>query len=123
MSSVPRSLCETNGSLLIPTDKSKLMRTIEKYPVDPNQVNDNPPPDIKRVIIIDTMAVIHSLKKKKQLQQLRPSKTFKNCSYKKIDHLLLGFNEGHAVFDKYDEKSLKNKTREKELSHKSYMLI
>ena len=63
MSSVPRSLCETNGSLLIPTDKSKLMQTIEKYPVDPNQVNDNPPPDIKQVLIIDAMAVIHSLKK------------------------------------------------------------
>ena len=47
------------------------MQTIEKYPVDPNQVNDNPPPDIKQVIIIDAMAVIHSLKKTKTLQDLK----------------------------------------------------
>ena len=51
------------------------MQTIEKYPVDPNQVNDNPPPDIKQVIIIDAMAVIHSLKKKtpttKTIQDLK----------------------------------------------------
>ena len=35
----------------------------------------------------------------------------KELFLQKIDHLLLGFDEGHVVFNKYDEKSLKNKTR------------
>ena len=60
------------------------------------------------------MAVIHSLKKKKK--KTPTTKTLQDLQelfLQKIDHLLLGFDEGHVVFDKYDEKSLINKTREK----------
>ena len=72
------------------------MQTIEKYPVDPNQVNDNPPPDIKQVLIIDAMAVIHSLKKK-NLPTTKTLQDLKELFLQKIDHLSLGFDEGPVM--------------------------
>ena len=67
MSVIPRSLCNFDGTLYIPTDKASLMHAIEgaeDVSVDRStllerETASHPP----RVLIIDAMAVINSMKK------------------------------------------------------------
>lgn len=76
MSVVPRSLCSSDGSLNIPTDKASLMHAVEEataeicHVADPDSsvsqanswADDAPPKDL----IVDAMAIIQCMKKRHQ---------------------------------------------------------
>ncbi|MES9881330.1 MAG: hypothetical protein ABW185_10660 [Sedimenticola sp.] len=74
MSVVPRSLCAVDGSLYIPTDKASLLHAVEEAKVEPLQLS--PTIDIvpdgrhSRVLIVDAMAVIQSMKKTPTMRRL-----------------------------------------------------
>jgi len=69
MSVVPRSICGVDGSLYIPGDKVSLMHAIEEATNEPTE-SVSPvhigPCNLSRVLIIDAMAVLQSMKKLQQ---------------------------------------------------------
>ena len=114
MSVVPRSLCAVDGSLFIPTDKASLMHAIEGAKAEPIQsatLQDiEPVGRPPRVLIVDAMAVLHSMKKTPSMRKLSD---LQEVFVKRIEGMMDGYNEGRVVFDRYLDKSLKNKTRQK----------
>ena len=67
LSVVPRSLCAVDGSLYLPTDKASLMHSIEAIQSQhPESIASSPSEgQPTRIIIIDAMGVLHSIKKVK----------------------------------------------------------
>ena len=71
MSVVPRSLCAVDGSLYIPVEKVSLIHAIEgdKSQTVPSATqNDATQTQSLKVIIIDAMAVLQSMKKTSTMQ-------------------------------------------------------
>jgi len=70
MSVVPRSICAVDGSLYIPGDKASLMHAIEEATNEPTEsvspVHIAPSGHLSRVLIIDAMALLQSMKKLQQ---------------------------------------------------------
>ena len=66
LSVVPRSLCAVDGSLYLPTDKASLMHSIEAIQSQhPESIASSPSEgQPTRIIIIDAMGVLHSIKKR-----------------------------------------------------------
>ena len=114
MSVVPRSLCAVDGSLYAPNDKSSLMHAIEQCSAQPLQSAQLP--DIApighahRVLVVDAMAVLQSTKNTPAIQKLSD---LQDAFIKRIELMMVGYNEGQVIFDRYLELSLKNKTRQK----------
>ena len=114
LSNNPRSLCAVDGSLYIPHDKASLMQVIdtiqekesESVVVTAPQSQPNP----MRIMIVDAMGVLHSIKKTSNMKTI---KDLKNAFIKKIENMIGDYNIGHIVFDRYLEHSLKDKTRRK----------
>ena len=113
MSVVPRSLCAVDGSLYIPADKASLMHAIEGAKaqtvrsvtrVDAAQTQS------PKVLIIDAMAVLQSMKKTSTTQKLSD---LQEAFVKRIAFMMIGYSEGRVVFYRYQDQSLKNKTRQK----------
>ena len=104
MSVIPRSLCNTDGTLYIPTDKASLMHAIEgaeDVSVDRStllerETASHPP----RVLIIDAMAVINSMKK---TVAIRTFPDFQNAFVGRIENMMTGYSECRVVFDRYLE--------------------
>ena len=114
MSVVPRSLCAVDGSLYIPTDKASLMHVIEEAKSEIVQPDPTlyriPDVDRSRVLVVDAMAVLQSMKKTPTMRRLSDlQETF----IKHIEMMMVGYDEGRIVFDRYLDQSLKNKTRQK----------
>ena len=114
MSVVSRSLCSVDGSLYIPADKASLMHAVEGAKAQPLQSTTlldtapmSPPP---KVLIVDAMAVLQSMKKTPTMQKLSDLQV---AFIKRIEFMMVGYNEGRVVFDRYQDQSLKNKTRQK----------
>ena len=63
-----------------------------------------------KVLIVDAMAVLQSMKKTTTILTLSD---LQNAFNKRIKEMMTGYDEGRVVFDRYMEQSLKNKTREK----------
>ena len=70
MSVVPRSLCAVDGTLYIPSDKASLMHAIEDAKAETLEVvpdvmqQDRPGvPQPAKVLIVDAMSVLQSMKK------------------------------------------------------------
>ena len=70
MSVVPRSLCAVDGSLYIPTDKSCLMHAIEGAQSQAIPCNIPPQLQLPKVLIIDAMAVLQTMKKSSTTKKL-----------------------------------------------------
>ena len=68
------------------------------------------PPQLQlpKVLIIDAMAVLQTMKKSAKTKKLSDE-----AFIKRIEKMMIGYREGHVVFDRYVEQSLKNKTRQK----------
>lgn len=116
MSVVPRSICAVDGSLYIPADKSSMMHAIEGAKSQPTpsatQLDTVPIPSIAppKVLIVDAMAVVQSMKKTATTQKFID---LQEAFVKRIEFMMVGYSEGRVVFDRYQDQSLKNKTRQK----------
>ena len=110
MSVVPRSLCAVDGSLYIPTDKASLMHAIEGAEDQAEPSLTQSQSQLPKVLIIDAMAVLQTMKKTSTTKTLSD---LEHAFNKKIEHMMTGYNEGRVVFDRYVEQSLKDKTRQK----------
>ena len=122
MSVVPRSLCSGDGSLYIPADKASLMHAIEGATAEPvaetvssdthgdTQVDISPHSEPPKVLIVDAMAALQSMKKTPMMLKLSD---LQEAFIKRIEFMMVGYSEGRVVFDRYQEQSLKNKTRQK----------
>jgi hypothetical protein len=112
LSSVPRSLCATDGSLNIPTDKASLLHALEPPKGQPcsdgNDTSDRP--TLKKVLIIDAMAVLQGITKTPAMLRLSD---YLQIFIKRIEDMGSRYNEVHVIFDRYQDQSLKDKTREK----------
>lgn len=122
MSVVPRSLCSVDGSLYIPADKASLMHAVEGATAKPvsetvssdthgdTQVGIIPHSKPPKVLIVDAMAVLQSMKKTSVMLKLSD---LQEAFIKRIEYMMEGYSEGRVVFDRYQEQSLKNQTRKK----------
>ena len=119
MSIVPRSLCAVDGTLYIPTDEASLMHAVEDAKAEPLEVVPQPDliqedlPGIQqpvKVLIVDTMGVLQSMRKTPTMLKLAD---LQDAFIKRIKMMMTGYNEGRIVFDRYMDQSLKNKTRQK----------
>ena len=108
LSVVPRSLCNIDGSLHIPTDKASLMHAIEQANIQvmPQDLASQFQPP--KVLIIDAMAVLQSMKKTLTIKTLSD---LEQAFISRIEYMMTGYSEGRVVFDRYMEQSLKVKTR------------
>ena len=121
MSVVPRSICAVDGSLYIPGDKASLMHVIEEAK---GESLDSISPVLTghpfRVLVIDAMAVLHSMKKTPMMIKIAD---FQAAFIKRIESLAYNYNQVHVIFDNYLDQSLKNKTRQKRaVSSKEYVI-
>src|SRR6202000_259013 len=66
--------------------------------------------DQPRILIIDAMAVLHSMKKTPLMKKIV---NLQEAFIQRIECMLIGYSEGRVVFDRYMDQSLKNKTRQK----------
>jgi len=105
MSVVPRSL-------YIPGDKASLMHTTDEATCEPP---DSASPSFTtpvgqpyRILIIDAMAVLQGMKKTPTMLMIS------TAFIKRIESMMIGYNEAHVVFDIYLDQSLKNTTRQKQ---------
>lgn len=122
MAVTPRSMFASDGSLLIPTDKASTLHAIEEAKPTQPTCDDVPDCDsdmidsdcnshLDRVIIIDGMAVVQSMKKS---PTMRTIVNFTEAFVKRIVGLVKPYDEGRVLFDRYDiVQSLKQKTRTK----------
>ena len=114
MSSVPRSLCSVDGTLYIPTDKASLMHAVEEAKPPPSQLPASleriPEENTPKVLNVDAMAVLQSMKKTHATKKLLD---LKDAVIQRIDRMMNGYSGGRVVFGRYIDQSLKNKTRQK----------
>ena len=113
MSVVPRSLCAVDGSLYIPSDKASLIHAIEAAGDQPIQSNTQSQAQPPKILIIDAMAILQTMKKTSTTQKLVD---LQHAFIKRIESMMVDYSEGRVVFDRYQEKSLKGKTRQKRAS-------
>ena len=113
MSVVPRSLITVDGSLYIPTDKASFMHAVEgaKTETAPATVPDiamaEYPIQIARVLIVEAMAVLQCTNKTPRMRKISDlSEVF----IKRIEGMMVGYDEGRSVFDRFIDQSLKNQT-------------
>ena len=119
----PRALFAPDGSMLMCTDKSKLIHDLEKLTstVDGNDHNEMLAPNEQdglaltspansKIAIVDGMVLVQKMMKNKK-------GTFKKdlaqSFISKLTNMTAGFSEVILVFDTYKPDSLKEKTREK----------
>ena len=79
--------------------------------VTQNDATQTQPP---KVLIIDAMPVLQSMKTTSTMQKLSD---MQEAFIQRSAFRMIGYSEGRVVFDRYHDQSLKSKTRQKELSH------
>jgi len=62
------------------------------------------------VLTVDTMGMLQSMKKTPTMLKLSD---LQDAFNKRIEKMMVGYDEGRVVFDRYMYQSLKNKTRQK----------
>ena len=60
---------------------------------------------VARVLIVDAMAVLQCLKK---MPTMRKISDLSEVFIKRIEGMMVGYDEGRVVFDRYIDQSLKN---------------
>ena len=63
-----------------------------------------------KVLIVDVMAILQCMTKTPTMVKISD---LQNAFNKRIEKMVEGYVEGHIIFDRYKEESLKNKTRQK----------
>jgi hypothetical protein len=114
-SSVPRSLFSNAGEIFLANDKSKIVKTMEGL-AENIRVKELCFNSKSNIIIIDGMALVHSIKKDKTIKTcLDLAKVFNKmlCSATK------NFDKVYLIFDRYIPTSLKEATRNKRKGKKS----
>lgn len=109
---VPRSLFASDGTLLLASDKSKIMVRLEDLVEKANLMKDRYPVNCatNSFIIVDGMAVVQSINKSPEMKYCEDlAKAFVS----KIIQEYRTYNNIHIVFDVYIETSLKTQMREK----------
>ena len=94
LSVAPHSLCAVDGSLYIPTDKASLIHTIvsvQAQQLEP-MPSSTPEGQLTRIKVIDTMGVLHTIKKSSDLKIV---KNLIDAFVKKMKIMLIGYNVGH----------------------------
>ena len=114
---IPRALFSSDGSLLIPTDKSAFIHAIEEYNppnMEPGADFTHDTPDITdihgNVCIVDAMAVVQAIKKG---PSMLTCSDFANAFVGSIKQIISRYDEGRVIFDRYIDNSLKAQTRGK----------
>ena len=138
---IPRSLFSTDGSLLLPTDKSKIMKGLEELPVG---INEGPSIDVAphvnsfEGVIPDLLEIptenmagnkdnnsngtLHKvilfdgMEIVNSMEKTSHIETCSDYSNAFIDVLVSkcrGYDEVHLIFDRYLDKSMKTKMRSK----------
>ena len=113
MSVIPRSLFNTDGSLLIPTNKSSFMHYIDDVVAKSNVtpvINDLSCSTYRDLYLTDAMPIIQGIKKTPTMNAMTD---FMYSFCNRIQNLLLPYIEGRIVFDRYLNESLKNPTCKK----------
>ena len=114
MSVVSRSLCAVDGSLYIPTGKASLMHAIEEAKMGPLSLKwslHTAADDCRgRVLVVDAMAVLQSMKKTPAMRKLAD---LKESYVRRTETMLAGFSECRIVIGRYIDQCLKTKTRQK----------
>lgn len=103
----PRSLFAPDGNLIFATDKSKIVHNLEA------KIKGLPTEEIPTtgtVLIIDGMALLHKVKKGKDIVTCTD---LSDLVVNIVDKMGVGYEEVHLVMDQYLDKSLKNQTRSK----------
>ena len=113
MSVVPRSIFAVDGSLLLCKDKSSLMNAIEKenkkiVDLEMSKTTAENPVPTSRVLIIDAMAVLQSMKKVPGMMAILD---LKEAFLMRIRNMANTYDEIRIAFDHYLMGSLKAKTR------------
>ena len=67
-------------------------------------------PGIPKVLIVDAMALMQCMRKTSSMKTLSD---LQKAFVKRIECMMVGYNEGRVIFDNYIDESLKNKTRQK----------
>ena len=107
---IPRSLFQSDGSLLLPHDKSKVMHGLEGLISECTEVTPTNNGVGRRVILFDGMELVNSIKKSPDIETCFD---LANVFIKMLVARIEGFEEVHSVFDRYLEVSLKTKMRSK----------
>ena len=79
--------------------------------VTQNDATQTQPP---KVLIIDAIPVLQSMKTTSTMQKLSD---MQEAFIQRSAFRMIGYSEGRVVFDRYHDQSRKSKTRQKELSH------
>ena len=106
---VPRSMFNSDGRMLLATDKSSVMHEIEKM-LEPEDAIIEPVLQGDRVVMFDGMGLVNKMKKTAAI------KTCKDFADAFVQRILLEsrtFQQINLIFDRYMTTSLKAKTRDK----------
>ena len=116
-STIPRALFSADGQLLIPTDKSAFVKTLESHVDFENHadVETEISESTRKICIIDAMAVVQTIKKGTKMTTCAD---FAQAFVSVIKKILHEYDEGRVIFDRYIEHSLKSQTRVKRTSGK-----
>ncbi|CAB4011170.1 Hypothetical predicted protein [Paramuricea clavata] len=119
-STIPRALFSADGQLLIPTDKSAVVKTLESHVDFENHadVEIEISESTRKICIIDAMAVVQTIKKGTKMTTCAD---FAQAFVSVIKKILHEYDEGRVIFDRYIEHSLKSQTRVKRTSGKDPM--
>ena len=119
LDAVPRSLMTSTGVLHDGhTNKHQLVENLtDKYTVhvaEPTQDVRLTPEFIgRKIIVVDAMVVVQSVVNKKGQKRFNTCKEFADTFMNKLKHLLTNYDEVRIVFDNYQDRSVKNSTRER----------
>ena len=108
MAVVPRSMFSVDGSLLLCPDKASLMQIIEQTAPEDSASEKQQPTN--RVLIVDAMAVVQSMKKTPKMTKICH---LKEAFVTRISRMSDNYDEVRVLFDRYVKDSLKAKTRAK----------
>ena len=111
---VPRSMFRQDGSLLLGTDKATVMHEIENMIPGNNgdhhhQTSGNTIPQ-QKVVIFDGMAVVNRIKK---TQDIETCKDLAASFTQIVLYEAKDYEEIRMIFDRYQENSIKDQTRNK----------
>ena len=107
---IPRSLFQSDGLLLFPHDKSKVMHGLEGLISECTEVTSTNNGVGRRLILFDGMELVNSIKKSPDIETCFD---LANVFIKMLVARSEGFEEVHLVFNRYLEVSLKTKMRSK----------
>lgn len=119
-SCIPRSLFQSDGTLLLASDKYTILHYLENMtaPQSPVDVPVTPPltqtvtkcGETAKILIVDGMVIVNAIKK---TPDMNTCNDFAIAFLSVILHMAKDYDEVRLIFDRYDSLSLKSQTRKK----------